>query len=97
MCRNEYLKACLEVLATQKDIAYEELSSIDTNVEEQVQEIDAWHREVADFVNKSPPTYHVRSMVIYENELNQVMRINYIYFTSIDSVVPPSIIIKCPI
>ena len=94
MATGKYLDSLITVLAAQKEISLREFSHTDLNSNEQINEINIWHKTVVNLINKDPPQYHVRSLVIYEDEHGRVNRIMYDYYKKNDAVEQPSIIVK---
>ena len=94
MLEHKHTDYLLKVLNTQKDIAFREFSNTDLNEQEHINEINTWYKTVVNLINKDPPISHVRSLIVIEDENNQVTRIQYEYCNDVKSISVPSIIIQ---
>lgn len=94
MATGKYLDSLMTVLAAQKETSLREFSHTDLNSNEQINEINVWHKTVVNLINNDPPKYHVRCLVIDEDEQGRVVRVNYDYYGNYEVIKPPSIIVK---
>ena len=94
MATGKYLDSLMTVLAAQKETSLREFSHTDLNSNEQIHEINIWHKTVVNLIKKDPPKYYVRCLVITEDEQGRSVRVNYDYYDNCEEIKLPTISIK---
>lgn len=77
--KNAYIDSVLAALKEKQALALQEFEKTDLNSLEQYGEIKDWFMSVEVMIKKNPPKQPVKTLSIYENNLKNVIRIDYIY------------------
>ena len=81
----EYLDHLLGSIEKKRLLSIKELNKTDINTNTEFDDVLAWYSEIVSMVQKYPPNFYVRCLIIVEDEKGKIRRIDYEYFDSGES------------